>query len=139
MLGYPDRGLSALLSTNLDLPFTSTYTRSTSVPYAQALSPDAALTGRNLERDLRHVIDQFAPTLVLAPAPEDLHPDHAASGRLTRQILEARNKPWNLWYYIVHAGRHWPEPRGLHPDEMLAPPEWCRSPLAASRPPTQTR
>ncbi len=133
MLGYPDRGLTSLLGANLDQPYTSTYTRSTQISYAQALSPGAAFTGRNLTHDLRQVIDAFAPTRVLVAAPEDLHPDHAASGRLTRQILEARGKPWELWYYVIHA-RHWPEPRGLHREIELTPAApGDRSPLAGFR------
>jgi LmbE family N-acetylglucosaminyl deacetylase len=84
-------------------------------------------TGRNLTRDLRQVMDQFAPTRVLVTAPEDLHPDHAASGRLARQVLEARGKPWELWYYVIHA-KDWPEPRGLQRGLQLAPP-----PLVAGR------
>lgn len=122
MLGYPDRGLTSLLGTNFDQPYASTYTRSTTVPYAQVLSPGAAFTGRNLTHDLRQVIDRFAPTRVLAPAPEDQHPDHATSGRLASQVLAARGKPYALWYYVVHAGDHWPKPRGLHRTAELAPP-----------------
>jgi LmbE family N-acetylglucosaminyl deacetylase len=121
MLGYPDRGLNALLTTNLDPPFTSAYTRTAQISYPQALSPGAAFTGRNLTHDLQKVIEDFAPTRVLVSAPEDLHPDHAAAGRLARQVLEARGKPWELWYYVIHA-RHWPEPRGLHRDVELVPP-----------------
>ena len=127
MLGYPDRGLRSLLSTNVDQPYTSVYTRSTRISYPQALSPGAAFTGRNLTNDLRQVIVDFAPTRVLAASPEDLHPDHAATGRLTRQILETRGQPWELWYYVIHA-KHWPEPRGLHRDVKLMPP-----PLLAGR------
>jgi LmbE family N-acetylglucosaminyl deacetylase len=121
MLGYPDRGLRSLLSTNLDQPYTSAYTRSTRISYPQALSPGASFTGHNLTHDLRQVIVDFAPTRVLAASPEDLHTDHAASGRLARQILETRGQPWELWYYVIHA-RHWPEPRGLFRDRLLAPP-----------------
>ncbi|MEO8306730.1 MAG: PIG-L family deacetylase [Pseudomonadota bacterium] len=121
MLGYPDRGLNALLGTNLDQPYTSTYTHSTQISYAQALSPGAAFTGRNLTRDLQDVIGEFAPTRVLVAAPEDLHPDHAAAGKLTRQVLETRGKPWELWYYVIHA-KHWPQPRRLHRDLELTPP-----------------
>jgi LmbE family N-acetylglucosaminyl deacetylase len=127
MLGYPDRGLDALLGENFDTPYTSSYTRSTQVSYPQALSPGADFTGRNLTRDLRQVIDTFAPTRVIVAAPEDLHPDHAAAGRLARQILEARGQPWELWYYVIHA-KHWPEPRGLHREVELLPP-----PLVAGR------
>jgi LmbE family N-acetylglucosaminyl deacetylase len=127
MLGYPDRGLTALLGDNFDTPYTSAYTRSKRISYAQAVSPGASFTGRNLTNDLREVINTFAPTRVLVAAPEDLHADHAASGRLARQLLEARGQPWELWYYVIHA-KNWPEPRGLHRDVQLVPP-----PLVAGR------
>jgi LmbE family N-acetylglucosaminyl deacetylase len=113
MLGYPDRGISALLGDYLDKPYTSAYTRTTQVSYPGALTPGASFTGSNLMHDLRQVIDTFAPTRVLVAAPEDLHPDHAATARLARQVLEARGRPWELWYYVIHA-KHWPESRGLH-------------------------
>ncbi len=121
MLGYPDRGITSLLGSHFDQPYTSVYTRSTQVSYPQSLSPGAAFTGANLTRDLLQVIEDFAPTRVLVTAPEDLHPDHAATGRLARQVLETRGKPWELWYYVIHAS-HWPEPRGLLRDTPLAPP-----------------
>ena len=35
---------------------------------------------------------RYRPTLVLAPAPQDLHPDHHASGELARRLLERRGE-----------------------------------------------
>jgi LmbE family N-acetylglucosaminyl deacetylase len=122
VLGYPDRGLRALLADYYDIAYLSRYTRSDRVPYARVLSPGARNTGRNLERDLARVINDFSPTLVLAAAPEDTHPDHAASGEFARRVLSARGEADRLRYWIVHAGRHWPQPRGLHPDLALGVP-----------------
>jgi LmbE family N-acetylglucosaminyl deacetylase len=135
-LGYPDRGVTALLTDFYQRPYRSTHTGLAAVAYPQALSPNAAYTGSNLERDLARVIDQFAPTLVLAAAPEDQHPDHNASGALARRLLQRRGQLERLHYWIVHAP-HWPQPRGYQPQLALSPPavaaalQWESLPLSA--------
>lgn len=121
LLGYPDRGLLALSRENYDRPYHSKYTDVSAVPYAGALSPGASYTGANLERDLTQVIAQFRPTLVLAAAPQDRHPDHSASGALVRRVLARRGELAGLRYWIVHA-RDWPRPLGLAPELPLLPP-----------------
>lgn len=120
-LGYPDRGVAALMGDYYQRSYRSKYTGASAVSYPQALSPYASFTGSNLERDLARVIDQFQPTLVLAAAPQDRHPDHSASGALARRLLERRGQVDKLRYWIVHA-RHWPQPRRYQPEMSLAPP-----------------
>jgi LmbE family N-acetylglucosaminyl deacetylase len=135
-LGYPDRGVTALLGDYYQRPYRSSHTGLAAVAYPQALSPNAAYTGSNLARDLARVIDQFAPTLVLAAAPEDRHPDHNASGALARRLLQRRGQLDRLRYWIVHAP-HWPQPRGYQPQLPLSPPavaaalQWESLPLSA--------
>jgi LmbE family N-acetylglucosaminyl deacetylase len=121
VLGYPDRGVTALLSDYYQQPYRSSHTGLAAVAYPQAQSPNAAYTGSNLERDLARVIDQFAPTLVLAAAPEDRNPDHSASGALVRRLLQRRGQLARLRYWIVHAPL-WPQPRGYQPQLPLSPP-----------------
>ncbi len=136
VLGYPDRAIDELLGPYHDRAYRSPYTASRSVEYAEAVSPGAAYTGANLERDFGEVLSRFEPTLVLAPAPQDLHPDHRACGELARRALASRGQGEALRYWIVHA-RHWPRPLGLHPDLPLAPPaaaaqlDWEALPLNA--------
>ena len=136
-LGYPDHGITALMGDFYQRGYQSKYTGLNAVSYPQALSPYARFTGQNLERDLARVIDQFAPTLVLAAAPEDRHPDHSASGALARQLLEQRGRLDQLRYWIVHAPR-WPQPRRYRPQLPLAPPalaaalQWQSLPLSAA-------
>lgn len=122
VLGYPDRGITALMDAYYDLPYFSPWTRSNRIPYARVRSPGAPHEGKNLERDLREVIDEFAPTLVLAAAPEDQHGDHSASGALALKLLAERGEADRLRYWLVHAGHHWPHPRGLHPTLDQTPP-----------------
>ncbi len=122
VLGYPDRGLKPMLDDYRDVPWFSRWTRTDRVPYARALSPGAKYTGRNVERDLARVMREFEPTLVLAAAPEDRHPDHAASGRFALRVLTERGEADRLRYYVVHSGSHWPSPRGLHGNLPLGVP-----------------
>jgi LmbE family N-acetylglucosaminyl deacetylase len=138
VLGYPDRGVEALLGPYHDRPYRSRYTASRSVRYRDAVSPDAPYDGADLERDFEHVLADFRPTLVLAPAPQDLHPDHRASGELARRVLERRGESGELRYWIVHA-RGWPRPLGLNEDLPLGPPAaaaalaWESLPLNAAQ------
>jgi LmbE family N-acetylglucosaminyl deacetylase len=120
VLGYPDRDLRALLGAHFTQPLRSTYTRVSAVATAEARSPGAAYTGANLTRDLAGVLDEFAPTLVLAATPQDLHSDHAASGELVARLLAARGQSSRLRWWIVHAGRNWPAPRRYRPALALS-------------------
>ena len=58
-LGYPDGGIAKLLHDNLDVAYASPHTGVAAVPYPQALSPGAAYTGVNLERDLAAIIERL--------------------------------------------------------------------------------
>ena len=121
-LGYPDRGLTALLAGDGTSVQRSTYTGASAVPYPEALSPGSIYTGNNLRRDLARVISTFAPTVVLVAAPQDLHADHRSSGALTRELLPQAAPQAKLYYWIVHAGLKWPWPHGLHRLHALRPP-----------------
>ena len=83
-LGYPDRGLLPLLLDHYypNTPWRSKFTGADTVVYDTALDPGAAYDGENLERDFQRVLDQVKPTLVLAPSPQDTHPDHRGAGIL---------------------------------------------------------
>lgn len=120
-LGYPDRGVDLLLGPDPERPLRSRYTRSSTIPYAAALSTGALLTGVQLEQDLARVIADFRPTWVIAPAAADRHPDHSGSGILTARMLKESGSPAVLTCYLVHGGRHWPAPRGLKPELPLNP------------------
>jgi LmbE family N-acetylglucosaminyl deacetylase len=131
-LGYPDRGLEALLQRYPQgAPYRSHLTGVSRVPYPGALSPGAPYTGESLRHDFRQVLERVRPTLVLAPTPRDAHPDHRAVGRLAQQEVVAER----LRFWIVHGGLEWPLPKGLHPQLPLEPAPrgkglpWQRLPL----------
>lgn len=71
--------------------------------------PDLGLVGRVLHaRDatvsaLRAAIEQFGPSLLVAPALADRHPDHAAAHVLVRLALASMANPPPLLVYLVHA------------------------------------
>ncbi len=128
-LGYPDRGVTALLGPYHDSAFTSHYTGAAQVPYAEALFPGHPYSGVSLERDFAAVLARVRPTLVLAPSPDDSHPDHAAAGRLALAMMAQRGALAQLRGWIVHGGEGWPSPRELSPGLPLT-----RAPLLAGAP-----
>jgi LmbE family N-acetylglucosaminyl deacetylase len=121
-LGYPDRGLLTLMTDHFTTPYYSKFTGTASVPYADAAGEGHPYTGESLERDFTNVLDRVRPTLVLAPSPQDAHPDHRAGGILTLQVLSERHQLGAARFWIVHGGRDWPRPRGLRMKLPLAEP-----------------
>jgi len=120
-LGYPDRGVLKLLTTNRTTAYTSGFTGAAAVPYPDALFPGHPYTGESLERDFAAVLARVAPTLVLAPSPRDTHPDHRAAGLLAAAAMTPLTGSAQLRYWIVHGGEGWPSPRGLEPGLPLTP------------------
>ena len=123
-LGYPDRGLLALLREHRTTPYQSPATHADAVPYSDALFPGHPYTGESLERDFAAVLARVRPTLLLAPSALDEHPDHRAAGRLAIAAgVGARNdRQLAVRFWIVHGGEGWPSPRGLLPGIPLTPP-----------------
>jgi len=120
-LGYPDQGLLRLFLTHYDLPFESPHTKLRRVSYPGCFREGAPYTGKDLEADLKAVLDAFRPTRVLVPSPLDAHPDHQATAYFAMRILAERGETDRLRYYIVHGGYEYPLPKGLHPRIPLYP------------------
>ena len=112
-LGYPDGRVLGLLSGNPAELQRSGTTGATSVPYADALFPGHPYNGENLERDFAAVLERVRPTLILAPSPQDSHPDHRAAGLLTMAVSRRGLTTAQVRYWIVHGGEGWPSPREL--------------------------
>lgn len=121
-LGYPDGGLLRLLTENRSTAYHAKFTGETHVPYAEALFPGHPYTGESLEHDFAAVLDRIRPTLVLAPSPEDTHPDHRAGGLLAIRALSRRGELAKAHFWIVHGGEGWPSPRGYVPGIPLNTP-----------------
>lgn len=124
-LGYPDRGVLGLLFDYYypGTPWRSKFTGANSVVYEDAVDPGSEYDGEDLERDFAAVVERVKPTLVLAPSPQDTHPDHRGAGILTMRIMASRKALGDVRYWIVHGGKRWPAPRGYHPQlaQTVAP------------------
>ncbi|MEJ0035100.1 MAG: PIG-L family deacetylase [Gammaproteobacteria bacterium] len=124
-LGYPDRGVLRLLLDyyHPDTPWRSKFTGANAVVYEDAVDPGAAYRGDNLVKDFDSVLDRVQPTLVLAPSPQDTHPDHRGTGLLVWRTMTARGEQDRVRYWIVHGGRGWPAPHGYHAElaQTVAP------------------
>lgn len=128
-LGYPDRGLLPmwLADWQTQCPFTAPYTKARVDPYTNTYDPQAEYCGRNLLADLRLLLAQARPDLILLPHPADQHPDHRALSAYVRLAvaLEEQDHPDyhpRLWGYLVHYAS-FPRPRGHLPQQALLPPE----------------
>ena len=126
-LGYPDRGIQAILNDNYVTPYLSPFTGTTQVPYSDAAFPGHPYTGASLEADFATVLERTNPTLILAPSPLDMHTDHSATGVLTMRMTNARHDVDHVRYWIVHGGGGWPTPRGLDRELDMTPPPRARS------------
>ncbi|MGH2678643.1 MAG: bacillithiol biosynthesis deacetylase BshB1 [Actinomycetota bacterium] len=77
--------------------------------------PDGAVGTQSGHRDaVVEVIRRLRPGVILAPFPEDRHPDHAATGRLAREAAflagvsklapdrGSAHRPTHVYHYMVH-------------------------------------
>jgi LmbE family N-acetylglucosaminyl deacetylase len=124
-LGYPDAGTADMWLTYWDPrhPYTSPRTLEDHSPYPNAFTRYTPYAGRSLLDDLKKIIADFKPTVIICPHPDDEHPDHWAAYCYTAAALYELGllDSVQLRFYIIHRG-NWPMPRGLHRREPLQPP-----------------
>ncbi|MFA5043978.1 MAG: PIG-L family deacetylase [Kiritimatiellia bacterium] len=142
-LGYPDFGALHIWNDcwGAHPPYKSMLTRTTTVPYPNALRPGARYTGEDILQDLTTILRDFRPTKIFISHPADLNPDHRALYLFMRVALwnlESELRP-ELLPYLTHF-QHWPLPQGLHTAEPLEPPEimrpaaaWSSFPLSSNQ------
>jgi LmbE family N-acetylglucosaminyl deacetylase len=104
LLGYPDRGLRTMVD-NPGAIVRSKATGENSVPYADAVSPRADYTYASLMSDIKKVMTIVQPTMVIAPVPFDLHPDHSAAAEVTDVALDELQLNPSRLGYLVHTTR----------------------------------
>jgi len=125
-LGYPDSGTLRIWLAHWGAGRPRAHgplTLATAVPYAGAFRQGAPYKGEEIVADLASVIRVFRPTRIFVSHPADQNPDHRALYLFTRVALwdlEQDLRP-ELLPYLVHFHR-WPQPRGYHPEQFLAPP-----------------
>ncbi|MGO8670644.1 MAG: PIG-L deacetylase family protein [Capsulimonadaceae bacterium] len=129
-LGYPDRGLMPMWTTNWSPGnlYRSFYTHADHSPYKDSPTPHAPYCGAQVLADITAQMERDKPTDIYVTHPSDDHPDHAAASVFVRCALDrlrAQGEPWaraaHLHYYLVHRG-DWPVPQGLHEELVLPPP-----------------
>lgn len=143
-LGYPDRGINLLWAGDWteESPLRATYTRTTSSPYALTFNNRARYWGGDVLADLRAVLTDFRPDLILVPHANDQHRDHSATSNFVQLALALESAEWpgyqpELWAYLVHYAAY-PQQRNLYPSGALLPPipllnagcEWARIDLS---------
>lgn len=127
-LGFPDGGLCPLLwKVHADPQvYTSPFTLETCPPADEVLVPHTDYNARDLETELVREMSDFRPSLVAVTAPEDQHPDHAATYYFVKEALvdlEQRApaiRP-GVVTYLVHFGQ-WPVGQGAGTGTRLNPP-----------------
>ena len=123
-LGYPDGGISRLWNTYWDRsnPYTSPFTGTNKSPYSNSFTPNAIYSGESLMSDLISLINDYNPTHIIYPHPNDRHPDHWAVNCFVKHVLTVlQYKPDYEWLYLVHRG-DWPTPMKRDINMYLVPP-----------------
>ena len=110
-LGFPDDGIDDLLKDHWSklTPYTSPYTRFSSVGYKDSFSRLVAYAGVNLKDEMARIIDEFCPNWIILPDPRDYHPDHCATGIFVLEALCQLNQQGEVIFgnleiltYLVH-------------------------------------
>ncbi|MCX7599503.1 MAG: PIG-L family deacetylase, partial [Armatimonadetes bacterium] len=149
-LGYPNNGLLALWRPEhwryVDM-YRSPYTKVSFSPYERCFTAQAPYCGQQLLSDLLALMYHIRPTVILAPHPQDVHPDHWVAYCFTRFALataRVRGDEWaqqaRVYGYLIHWPRY-PAPRGFAPGAALLPPAelvaaaggWLKLPVTADQ------
>jgi len=110
-LGFPDDGIDDLWSDNWPetRPYRSPFTDTDHAPYEDSQQPAVEYSGVDLKRELRDLLQRFAPDWVVIPDPRDRHPDHCSTGGFVldalRELREAHVAPFThteVLTYLVH-------------------------------------
>ena len=123
-LGYPDGGMRALWEKywNKTNPYTSKSTQSNKAPYNNSFTKGSSYCGENVVSDISTIIEEYRPTDLVYPHPNDRHPDHWATNAFVKYTLTILNyKPKKELLYLVHRGE-WPTQMKREPNMYLVPP-----------------
>jgi len=115
-LGFPDRGLEKL--------GVSPATKFNHVPYQGTLHPQQTYSAENLLSDIKEVVDNFKPTIVVTTHLRDLHPDHRTAFLFTQRLRQEEGANWPVYAVVVHF-RGYPTKGGyLIPPKKLFGSDW---------------
>jgi N-acetyl-1-D-myo-inositol-2-amino-2-deoxy-alpha-D-glucopyranoside deacetylase len=145
-LSYPDRGSPALWNDywSASKPYRSPYSGDTQSPYPLTYNPKSVYAGEDYLADLRSIIEDYRPDIIVYPHPEDVHPDHWGLNVFTRLAITLINHADPSYHpaeytYLVHRP-DFPVIKGLRPQQSLTPPpalfsiypDWFRLDLTAA-------
>lgn len=122
-LGYPDGGLEQMLNKYFPEanPYTSGSTRLNYNPYHGTFQSEQLYTGSNLLTDIKKIMADFSPTIIIGPHLRDKHPDHKALFSFLEKAFLENKTQTKLYAYLVHY-RFWPPEKKLKMSEFLYPP-----------------
>jgi LmbE family N-acetylglucosaminyl deacetylase len=125
--GYPDRGCQEMLLYHwyAEAPYFDPWTRSSVVPYENSYGDMPALAGENLLKDIKTVLNEVSPDLIIMPYPYDENIDHASANAIMQFALRSLGMDGILQYLYLthHASNTWPQviyPQNAGP--YLVPP-----------------
>jgi LmbE family N-acetylglucosaminyl deacetylase len=123
-LGYPDFGLSYLLSKNFNTnnPYTSKGTKFDYNPYHGTYKEGQSYTGSNVVENLKEILKDFQPTIIFVSHPRDYHPDHRATFQFLEKVLSEEKINPRIFAYLVHYPL-FPPPQKYQPNQFLYPPK----------------
>lgn len=143
-LGYPDTGLKTLFEDNWDSdkPYQSNtaFNMFDHSPYNFTYRPNVTYSGANVAGDLKEIITDFKPTIIIAPDGLDEHHDHWATNAFLMYSAAETNYKGKIYTYLVHKGGvKWPSPPNYQPSLNLTPPKelqnfygyWIETPITA--------
>lgn len=120
-LGFPDRGIKSLYSTNWDKLYESPYTHFNRTHYTNSYQPNADYTGKNLSEDLTEIIKLYNPTIIISPNSKDRNLDHHATAQFMSRVMSDNNFNIPVFSYLTHY-HNFPADSGLHKDKSITPP-----------------
>lgn len=123
-LGYPDGGLAYMWGINWDKnnPYVSKNTQISKSPYTNNYTKNAVYSGESVVEDITRILNEYKPTYIVFPHPNDRHPDHWATNAFIKYVLATiQYVPNKQLLYLVHRG-DWPTPMKGEPNMYLVPP-----------------
>jgi LmbE family N-acetylglucosaminyl deacetylase len=127
-LGYPDGNLNNLLNQNWDYdkPY-NVLGNLSNANYPFAYEKNATYCGANLEKNLEEITNNFKPTIIIYPNPEDEQIDHWTTYAFIQYTKTRINYTGREYTYLIHDPPNWPSPRYYVPGDYLLPPNQLSS------------
>ena len=122
-LGYKDGSLRILLNDHweIDNPFTAS-DGSKQINYPYALEKNGTYSGSSLTNNLKTIITDFKPTIIVYPSGDDEQFDHQATSGFTELATTQTRYNGSKYTYLLHLPPNWPSPRSYYPEYYLIPP-----------------